>query len=345
MGNITQNKPATASNSFAPFLPARAVDGVTSPANRWVSAQVPAWLAVDLQNIFWVNQWTANLMGSVGWTPGYNMKNFILQGSNDNVNWFDMDNISNNSANQINRTIAPRLARFLRVYVSNGLTVNDKVASIVDFQAFEPATAPFLASLIPSTGSFTTAFGSRSFNYSLSVASTVNTMTFTPTAAQANLEIKVNGTVVASGSPSQQVAIAAGTTTVSITVKSSDGSMLTTYTVNVTKAGNTNLYLDHVVFNYSGRGKLPGTQTVAMIDTQTAYQVNVETGYSAVTVTPYARDTSVAIKVDNLNVPSGGTSASIALPTTGDTSVTIVVSSPDGATSRTYSFNLWKVSI
>lgn len=345
MGNITQNKPATASNSFAPFLPARAVDGVTSPANRWVSAQVPAWLAVDLQNIFWVNQWTANLMGSVGWTPLYNMKNFILQGSNDNVIWFDMDNISNNSANQINRTIAPRLARFLRVYVSNGLAVNDKVASIVDFQAFEPATAPFLASLIPSTGSFTTAFGSRSFNYSLSVASTVNTMTFTPTAAQSNLEIKVNGAVVVSGSPSSQITLPVGTTTVSITVKSSDGSMLTNYTVSVTKAGASNLYLDHSAVGFSGRGITAGTVNVPMDNTKIDYPVTVLTGSTAVIITPFAIDPTAVIKVNNVVVVSGNSSGSIPLNAAGTTVVPILVSTPDGSSSRAYTLTISKGAI
>jgi len=345
MSNITQNKPATASSSFAPFLPARAVDGVTSPANRWVSSQVPAWLAVDLQNNYWVNQWTANFMGNVGWSPNYNIKNFKLQGSPDNVNWFDMDVVSNNTSNQLNRTFAPKIARYLRVNISNGLTINDGVASIVDFQAFEPDNAPFLSSLVPSVGPFNTAFVSRSFNYNISVASTVNTIVFTPTAAQANMVINVNGTVVASGAQSGPITLTVGNNTIPITVKSADGSMLTTYTVIVTKAGSTNLNLNTVVFNYSGRGITSGSVNQTIVDTQTDYPITVLTGSTAVTVSPTARDASVTIKVNNAVVASGGLSTSIPLNSTGTTVITIVTSSPDGSTSRTYTFTISKGAI
>jgi hypothetical protein len=325
MGNITQNKPATANNSVAPFLPARAVDGISSPANRWVSQQVPAWLAVDLQNSFWVNQWTANLMGNFGWAPGYNIKNFKLQGSNDNVNWFDMDNISNNSANQINRMITPAIVRYLRVYISNGLTVNNGVASIVDFQAFEPDSAPFLLNLVSSAGPFVPAFSSRIFNYSINVPSSMSAITFTPPALQSNMAIKVNGSVVVSGQASQAISLYPGNTTVSIEVTSVDGTMKTTYSVVVSKANDSAAYL-------SGLGIKTNRSAIVSYSPQLTdgtlnYSASVASGVPSVILTPTAANSTIL--VNGTAVASGSDSYAITLMS-GINNITIKVTNTSG---------------
>jgi hypothetical protein len=338
MSNITQNKPATASNSFAPFLPARAVDGVSSQANRWISPQVPAWLAVDLQNSFWVNQWTANLMGNVGWEANYNIKNFKLQGSNDNVNWFDMDSVSNNTANQINRSIPPKLTRFLRVYISNGLIVNDGVASIVDFQAFEPANAPFLSNLVPSTGALSPAFDSRKFNYNINVASTVNSITFTPTTSQSNMVLKLStatasGTVITSGQPTPAVILNPGNNPVTIQIATADGSMATTYSINVVKQSAAS-YLSAL----SLMDDLDSTIILAPSFSGTIlnYTARADSSASSIKIKPTATNSAAIIKVNNAVVANGQWSNFINI-NTGSNTITIVVD-----TSTTYTLVITK---
>ena len=65
----------------------------------------PIWLRVDLGAFYWINRWVVKQMGAVGWSPNYNLTDYKLQGSLDNANWFDIDTVTNNSANQTDRAI------------------------------------------------------------------------------------------------------------------------------------------------------------------------------------------------------------------------------------------------
>ncbi len=343
MANILLNKPATASNSFAPFLPARAADGsITDPKSRWVCSQLPAWLCVDLQGSIWISQWTTYFMGSVGWAANYNLCDFKLQGSLDNTNWFDMDTVTGNTANLVNRNITPRLVRYLRVYITKGLAANNQVSSIVDFQASESSNAPFLANLVPTAGSLNPGFASRTFNYSIGVANTVSSIMFTLTAMQPNMTIKVNNTTVVSGQQTQAINLQPGSNTVTIEVTSADSTMKTTYTVLVTKAGDSNLQLNSVDVAYAGRNITPGTVNVPMDASKNSYDAKVPNGASTITVTPHAQDSTVKIQVNGNNVQNNGTSGSVTLATPGATVVSINLTSSEGSDTRNYTLNIIK---
>jgi hypothetical protein len=321
--NLALNKPATANNSFAPFLPARSVDGVSSPANRWVSSQVPAWLSVDLQSNYWINQWILNLMGSVGFPQNYNLSDFKLQGSIDNVNWFDIDTLTNNSANQLNRPVTPKLARYVRVNITKGLAVNNGVASIVDFQVFEPANAPFLSALVPSTGTLSPTFNSRILSYTINVANDVGNIAFTPTALQTNMEIKVKNVVVQSGNQSAQINLAVENNTIPITVKSPDGQILTTYNVCVTRAGLPS-YLSSL--NIKDDSDDPVAYSPALSNTVFNYMASVSKFVAGVIVTPLSVDTGATVIVNDVVVPRNQSSSPIAM-NTGPNTITILVNS------------------
>jgi len=328
MNNIALNKPATASNTVAPFEPAKAVDGITNdPKNRWNGcAPLPsgaAWLAVDLQNTFWVNQWFLSFMNSVGWGTGYAMTDFKLQGSLDNATWFDMDSVVGNTTNGINRICAPRMVKYVRVYITKGLGINNLFSSIVDFQAIEPANAPFLSALVSNAGAFTPAFSSRSFTYSINVASTVGTITFTPTALQSNMVIKVNNTVVASGQASQPITLNPGSNTVTIDVTSSDNAMKTTYTVTVVKAGAAS-YLSNLIVKNNHSAVVP--LTPAFAEQTLSYTAAITSAVATVTVQPTAVSGTAVLKVNNVVVTSGQFSAPITM-NTGINTITIIVDS------------------
>jgi hypothetical protein len=190
----------------------------------------------------------------------------------------------------------------------------------------------------------TPTFASGTQAYTASVINTIGKVTFTPTAQKSTATITIKGETVQSGVVSKAFDIAVGSNAIPIVV-TADG-VSYTYTITITRASaDANLLLDHVVFNYSGRGITPGSVTVTMIDTQTEYSVTVLTGSTAVTVSPTARDASVTIKVNNVQIPSGGTSGSIPLNSSGTTAVTIVTSSPGGSTSKTYTFTISKGTI
>ncbi len=342
MSNILLGKIASASSSVDPYSPSRAIDGITGdPRNRWVSCQLPATLMVDLQNNYWVNQWIINMMGSVGWPTNYNMCDFKLQGSLDNANWFDIDTVTSNSANQINRFIAnPRLVRFLRVNVTKGLAVNNAVASIVEFQASEPANAPFLSNLVPNNGSLVPGFSSRNFSYTMSVPNTTSSITFTPTALQAGMTIKVNGTAVTSGQASQAITLNLGNNSVIVEVTSSDNIMKSTYNVNIVRVGAAS-YLSALSIIEENL-ELPVTLNPKFNSSTLDYTSTVNADYSSVTVTPTTSDSSATIKVNNVVVASGQPSSSINL-NVGSNTITIQVITSGGAIT-TYSVVITKTA-
>jgi hypothetical protein len=322
--NLILNKPAQASNSFEPFSPSKAVNGNFSPEDRWVSSQLPVWLSVDLLSNYYISKWSARFMGDVGWqSPNYNMTDFKLQGSTDNVNWQDMDAITGNTASNITRNTTPKLVRYLRIYITKGLNCNNDASSIADFQAAEVAGAPFLSNLVPGAGTLNPAFSSRNLVYSMNVENGISSIAFTPTAVQTNMEIKVNNVVVQSGSQSQQITLSVGNNTIPITVKSADGTLLTTYTVVVNRAG-VQVYLNSLVI------KNNRNQDVALVPPfakQTlSYTASQGAGTASVTITPTAEDSSATILVNGTSVPSGSTSAPISLQT-GQNTITIVINS------------------
>jgi uncharacterized protein YhjY with autotransporter beta-barrel domain len=93
-----------------------------------------------------------------------------------------------------------------------------------------------LASLLPSAGTLDPGFDASTFAYQVDVANDVETITLTPTAADANAGIAVNGQAVSSGFASQPIALAVGSNPVRVVVTAEDGTTTRTYTVTVTRA-------------------------------------------------------------------------------------------------------------
>ena len=330
MSNILLNKPATASDYYAPFTPAKAVDGVISTLSRWVSSKTgtntPAWLQIDLQGAYCVNQYILGFMGSTDlWNSSlYNVKTFKIQGSMDGGTFFDLDSISNNSSASINKSFTPTWVRYLRVYITSGLNCNSAVSSVVDFQAFEPANTPFLSNLIPSTGPLAPAFSSRNLNYTINVPGALGTITFTPTALQSNMGIKVNGSVVVSGQASQSISLNPGNNTVTIEITSVDGSMKTSYTVVVIKPAAA-AYLSSLAIK-SNRGTVV-SYSPQLTNGILNYSASVASGVASVILTPSAANSTIL--VNGTAVPNGTDSNPITL-VSGTNNITIKVTDTSG---------------
>ena len=94
-----------------------------------------------------------------------------------------------------------------------------------------------LTGLVTSVGTFSPTFDAAVLTYSVTVPSGTSSVTISPTVAQANATVKVNGTTVASGTPSAAIAIGSGTTTVNVVVTAQDGVTSKTYTLNIAPAG------------------------------------------------------------------------------------------------------------
>ncbi|GAA4747671.1 cadherin-like beta sandwich domain-containing protein [Flavisolibacter ginsenosidimutans] len=93
-----------------------------------------------------------------------------------------------------------------------------------------------LSNLVLSTGTLAPPFASATTSYTASVSNSTTSITVTPTAADANATIKVNGTTVASGTASTPISLIVGNNTINVDVTAQNGTTIKTYTVVVNRA-------------------------------------------------------------------------------------------------------------
>jgi len=99
------------------------------------------------------------------------------------------------------------------------------------------ATNDFLTSLKLSRGVFNPVFTSANTNYTVDVVNGAGSLTVTPTAADANATLLLNGTTpIASGTTSAPIALAVGANPITVQVTAQDGSTTQTYRVTVNRA-------------------------------------------------------------------------------------------------------------
>ena len=92
-----------------------------------------------------------------------------------------------------------------------------------------------LASLTLSEGTLSPAFSPTTLSYSASVPGSVNTLQVTPTPVDDKASVQVNGATVASGAPSDPIALQVGVNILTIVVMAEDGKTSQTFTVEVTR--------------------------------------------------------------------------------------------------------------
>lgn len=98
-----------------------------------------------------------------------------------------------------------------------------------------PSTNTDLRTLTINNGTLNPVFNSSTTNYSVSVDNNVTSTKVTPTVADSKSIVKVNGVVVTSGSPSQDISLSVGPNTILILVTAESGATKT-YTIVVTRA-------------------------------------------------------------------------------------------------------------
>lgn len=92
-----------------------------------------------------------------------------------------------------------------------------------------------LSNLVPNSGTLSPAFVSTTLNYTTNVSNATTSIFVTPTAAQVNATVKVNGQAVVSGTSSNAITLVPGVNTVTIVVTAQDTVTKITYllTVNI----------------------------------------------------------------------------------------------------------------
>src|SRR6185503_17512996 len=185
-----------------------------------------------------------------------------------------------------------------------------------------------LSSLKMSKGVFSPTFASATTAYTDAVGNTITSVTVTPTASDPNATIKVNGTIVASGTASGAINLNVGANTINVVITASDGTTTKTYTVTVTRAGNNN-------DNLSSLKMSKGTFSPTFASTTTSYTDAVGNTITSVTVTPTTTDVNATVKVNGTAVASGTASGAINL-NVGNNTISVVVTAQDGTTTKTY---------
>jgi len=193
-----------------------------------------------------------------------------------------------------------------------------------------------LANLQTSSGSLSPAFASATQLYTTSVANTVSSIQITPTAADPNATVTINGTTTASGAASAGLPLAIGPNYFTIKVTPQIGPPVRTYTIVVTRVKSADATL-------AGLAISTGTLSPAFTAATTSYTAPQAYATTTVRITPTANNSGAVIKVNGTAVASGATSASIPL-NTGNNTVTVAVTSQDGSTTDTYTLSVVRTS-
>ncbi len=97
-----------------------------------------------------------------------------------------------------------------------------------------------LSSLVLSTGTLNPAFSATGTSYTATVAASVTSITVTPTVLQGGATVRVNGTLVTSGTASGSIALNVGANTITVVGTASNGTTTKTYQISVTRSAPVN---------------------------------------------------------------------------------------------------------
>lgn len=189
-----------------------------------------------------------------------------------------------------------------------------------------PSSDASLSDIGLSSGTLSPVFAPGTTTYSASVVNGVSSIRVTPTTTDALMTVKVNGISVASGSPSGDITLDVGMNTVSLEVLAEDGVTTRTYTLTIERLRSSNANLSQL--SLSNGSLSPAFSSITM-----NYSATVNR--SVIAVTPTLADPLATVKVNGMLVTSGEASPSIPL-SVGHTTITVVVTAQDEATTKTY---------
>ena len=188
-----------------------------------------------------------------------------------------------------------------------------------------------LSDLALGSGTLAPAFSSATTEYTASVGS--DSITIMPTLADATAMVRINGSVVASGSFSTPIPLLPGANVINTMVTAGDGITTRTYHVTVARVN-----ADLASLTISA-----GTLSPSFDSATSAYTASVSNTTTSITATPTVVDAAATVKINGSIVASGHESAPIQLAV-GANIISIAVSTRDGIATNTYTVALTRVS-
>ena len=210
----------------------------------------------------------------------------------------------------------------------------DGTTLIYTINVYKGSPNAALNNLKVSSGTLSPAFNYQTPAYSVTVSNDVSSITVTPTAADADAAIKVNGAPVASNSASQAIILGVGNNTITLAVAAQDGLSTDTYTINVNRAASPIATLSSLTTSNGNLSPAFKSGTYNYVLTVAA---------SAIELTPTLTDAGASVKINGTAVANGSASAPIPL-STGQNTVSIVVTAQDGTTTETYTVTVYQGS-
>jgi gliding motility-associated-like protein len=190
-----------------------------------------------------------------------------------------------------------------------------------------PSPNTFLSTLAISRGVLSPKFSHLITSYTTEVASAISSVTVTPTTSNPGAAVTVNGSSVPSGTASTAIPLSVGLNTITVAVTASDGNV-NTYTIAVTRAPSPDSFLSGLVLSQ-------GILSPKFSHLTTSYTTRVSPDVAYLTITPTALNPGATITVNGTAVTTG-TASGFFLLSEGYNTFTIVVTSPDGFASLTY---------
>lgn len=193
-----------------------------------------------------------------------------------------------------------------------------------------------LSALTISAGTLSPAFASGTTTYTATVPNTTAGITLTPTGANANSTIQVNGVTVATGTASGVLPLVVGANSIVIQLVAEDGVTISTYNLTVTRSAS-------AVSTLSSLVTTAGSLSPAFASGTSTYAVSVANGVNSTTVTPTVSDANSTVKVNGVTVASGAASGAIAL-NLGANAIVTQVTAQDGVTITSYTINITRIA-
>lgn len=191
-----------------------------------------------------------------------------------------------------------------------------------------------LRSFALSAGPLSPVFAAGATNYTLTVPNGVASTTVTPTLTNANGSVRVNGTLVGSGSASASIPLAVGANTITVEVTAEDGTTKRTYTVTVTRNASSNGFIKKMTLKGA---KLSPAFAVKKF----SYKTTVSPEQKSLQIQVRTVNSAAKIRIDGQKVKSGEMSKPVLLNKKGKTIIKIVVTAQDGS-KKTYSVTVTK---
>ncbi len=191
-----------------------------------------------------------------------------------------------------------------------------------------------LSNLTISQGTLMPDFSATTKSYAVRVEALTDSVQVTPTTADAQATVTVNGALVDSGTASDDIALTENDVTrITVAVTAADGTPTQTTTIDVTRPLSNNA-------NLSGLTISSGTLTPVFAVGTTDYRVDVGNAVARVTVTPATEHAGATVAVNGTLVTSGSASSDIDLIAGDTTTIAVVVTAANGMATKAYAIEI-----